>query len=274
MTSRIDLDGSAVTALLECAAREELLPRFRTLAAHQVFSKATADDPTDVVTEADLAMEARLGPELEALLPGSVILGEEAVAKDPSLLALLSGDRPVWVLDPLDGTRNFAAGRDDFGVLLALCDRGSVRWGFLHEPIQGRTFVAEAGSGAFLGGMRLRAPATDRREPPSGMVATRFMTAELRESVEARAATLTRRIPQRLCAASEYSRVLRREMDFVLYWRLLPWDHLGCGLIVTEADGAARHPDGNPCGVADGVPGSLVTHDSERWDEVRGLLFG
>ena len=274
MTRPLEFAADTVIALLSHAASEELLPRFKALAEHQIFSKATDEDPTDVVTEADLAMESRLTAELEALLPGSVVMGEEAVAKDPSRLALLSGDRPVWVLDPLDGTRNFAKGSEDFGVLLALVERGCTRWGFLHQPLQSRTFAAEEGAGAFLEGRRLGVRRAPPGEVPSGMAGTRYMSPEMRGDVDARAAAGTRRLPSRLCAATEYAKVALGEMDFVLYWRLLPWDHLAGGLIASEAGGAARHVDGSACAVGDGLPGSLVTHDAARWDDIRRVVVG
>src|SRR5204862_739441 len=120
-------------------------------------------------------------------------------------------------------------GGEDFGVLLALVEGGRTRWGFLHQPLQSRTFVAEKGSGATLEGRRLAPRPSRFDEPPAGTAATRYMTPEMRSRVETRAAAATRPVSPRLCAASEYSRVILGEMDFVLYWRLLPWDHLACG---------------------------------------------
>src|SRR4030095_3156841 len=106
-------DADRVTRLIQEAAAAEIMPRFRQLAAGDVREKA----PGDLVTVADEAVEARLAPALEALLPGSVVVGEEAAAADPNLLNRLFDDQPVWIIDPVDGTSNFAEGRPAFAVM-------------------------------------------------------------------------------------------------------------------------------------------------------------
>src|SRR5215467_2079228 len=103
MTGR-PLDLARVTALIEETAALEILPRFQKLAAGDIREKT----PGDFVTVADEAAEAHLTPLLAALLPGSLVLGEEAAAADSLLLDRLLGEPAVWVVDPVDGTGNFA----------------------------------------------------------------------------------------------------------------------------------------------------------------------
>ena len=63
------------------------------------------------------------------MLPGSLVVGEEGVAADPGVLEALSGDAPVWIIDPIDGTANFADGKPIFAVMVALVRRGeTVAW--------------------------------------------------------------------------------------------------------------------------------------------------
>ncbi|MGQ0675326.1 MAG: inositol monophosphatase family protein, partial [Rhodospirillales bacterium] len=76
----------------------EIMPRFRNLAAGDIRKKHGGE----TVTVADEAAERALSPRLAALLPGSGVLGEEGAAADPGTLALLAGDAPVWVIDPID----------------------------------------------------------------------------------------------------------------------------------------------------------------------------
>src|SRR3546814_9282988 len=57
---------------------------------------------------------------LTDLLPGSLVVGEEAVHAEPALMDQLASDAPVWILDPIDGTRNFAHGRPVFAIMVAL----------------------------------------------------------------------------------------------------------------------------------------------------------
>jgi fructose-1,6-bisphosphatase/inositol monophosphatase family enzyme len=264
-----------VTELVREVAADELVPRFRRLAAHEVFSKATAEDPDDIVTEADLAVERRLGPALAALLPGSVVLGEEAAAGDPSLRGLLDGDRPTWIVDPLDGTRNFAAASADFGVIVALCAGGVVTHGWIHLPVADRTLVAERGAGAWESGVRLAATRPPRAgEPLRGTVYTRFMPAALRLEIEARARATALVVEGTGCAAVEYALLVEGAKDFVLYYRLLPWDHAAGGLVLDEAGGAARRPDGRPYRATDRDPLCLATHLAADWPAARAAVLG
>src|ERR1700720_3643047 len=97
------VDSEKVRRLIVEVADDEIMPRFEKLAAGDISEKS----PGDVVTVADVAAEQRLPPALRALMRGSLVGGGEAVAADPAVLALLEGDDPVWVVDPIDGTANF-----------------------------------------------------------------------------------------------------------------------------------------------------------------------
>src|SRR4051794_14753313 len=95
-----------VETLLRDASRAEILPRFRNLAHGAVRMKT---GPLDLVTEADEAAERRIEAGLRREFPGCVVIGEEAASADPSLLAELAGAELAFVVDPIDGTANFAA---------------------------------------------------------------------------------------------------------------------------------------------------------------------
>ena len=127
-------DADRVTRLIEEAAAAEIMPRFQRLAAGDVREKA----PGDLVTVADEAVEARLAPLLTSLVPGSIVVGEEAAAADPNLLNRLFDDRPVWIIDPVDGTSNFAEGRPAFAVMVALARGAHILAAWIHDPVKGR----------------------------------------------------------------------------------------------------------------------------------------
>ena len=123
------------------AAREELLPRFARVAReHKVDGS--------VITEADLAVQDRIAGELLQQWPDTVFLGEEMTAGEQA--HLLTSDKPVWCLDPLDGTSNFAAGIPYFSVSLALLQRGKVLLGLVYDPLRDECFVASRDEGALL----------------------------------------------------------------------------------------------------------------------------
>src|SRR3954471_25020005 len=124
-----------VRAAIAAAATEEIKPRFGRLSAQDIRQKG----PNDLVTIADLAMEHRLTRELVDLLPGSLVVGEEACAEDPSVQdRLVTGDL-VWLLDPIDGTYNFARSRPLIAVIVALVRQGETIAGWIHDPLTGST---------------------------------------------------------------------------------------------------------------------------------------
>ncbi len=140
-------------ALLElerslCAAAEaELLPRF-----NRVDVELKADG--SLLTEADHAMQSRLQHELNALFPDTSLLGEEMDA-DEQRERLAGAEHGLWVLDPLDGTSNFASGIPYFCVSLALLVRGAVQLALVYDPVRRELFQARAGAGAQLNGKPL-----------------------------------------------------------------------------------------------------------------------
>ncbi|CAG1010253.1 Fructose-1, 6-bisphosphatase/inositol-1-monophosphatase [Myxococcaceae bacterium] len=267
-----NVDPEKVGSLLRKVATSEILPRHRSLAGHEIFAKPNEIDPDDIVTEADFAVERWLGGELEALLPGSVVVGEEAATVRPALLAALAGDAPVWVLDPLDGTKNFAAGSDAFGTMLALVRRGETLASWIHLTVDDRLFVAERGAGAFADGVRLDSRSRVLEDPPAGTLYTAFMPPATRAAVAsaARGAFAPRPIPG--SAAIEYTNLVLGRKDFAVYFRLHPWDHAPGALLLAEAGGAARHPDGRAYRPTDAHAITLVCRDAAAWETLRARL--
>ena len=128
------------------AARDELLPRFARVERRHKLDGS-------VLTDADLAMQERVAGQLQQQFPGTDFLGEEMTAAEQ--MQLLQSDKPVWCLDPLDGTSNFAAGIPYFCVSLALLQQGEVVLGLVYDPVRDECFSADAANGALLNGSPL-----------------------------------------------------------------------------------------------------------------------
>jgi len=129
------------------AAEEELLGRFK-----QVEASFKRDG--SVVTAADLSMQQRIQEMLSDAYPDCGFLSEEmsAAEQESTLAATGSG---VWVVDPLDGTSNFAMGVPYFAVSLALIRDQCVSFALVHDPVRRETFHAQQGKGAWLNRERL-----------------------------------------------------------------------------------------------------------------------
>ena len=129
------------------AAREELLPRFT-----KVEHSHKADG--SLLTEADLAAQQRIQNALQQHWPEIAFLGEEMDESEQNAL-MANSAQPLWVLDPLDGTSNFAAGLPFFSTSLALLYQGEIVLGVVYDPIRDECFSASKGAGAHLNGEAL-----------------------------------------------------------------------------------------------------------------------
>ena len=229
-----------VTALIRLVADTVVLPSFRSLRPEDIQSKTTAGDPDDVVTTVDHAAERFLVEQLRDIVPGAVFLGEEAVGADPALLDALPVAAAAWLIDPVDGTKNFAKGNADFGVMVALVEHGATTASWMTVPAASHPFVvvAHRGEGAWIDGVRV-SPRRSIQIPPRGTVHTRMAPRETADAVVTRLHGRYESIPSSGSAATEYSAVIRGEKDFVIYYRLLPWDHAPGALAITEAGGLA-----------------------------------
>ena len=257
----LTLDVDAVTALTTQVTQELILPRFRRLSSSQIELKWTPDNPRDVVTVVDRAVEAHLSNALRTLAPGSVVIGEEAVHDDPELLRLLHEDAPVWLVDPVDGTRNFAAGDDRFGVMISWVLSGQTRAAWIALPARGETYVAEAGAGAYRNGVRIQVEAADPLRMPRGALMSRYMPAEVRTQVISSLEARFEESAPSGCAAIEYTDLIARRGDFVIYFRLHPWDHGAPALMLHEAGGRVVHLDGSAYTVRSGNQITLAAAD-------------
>jgi len=241
-----------VAGLIRSVAAEQVMPRWRHLSGQQVSEKA----PGDLVTIADHEAEARLTEALAGLIPGSRVVGEEAVSADPNLLDGL--DRGcVWLVDPLDGTGNFVAGSPHFAVMVALLQDGVVEAGWICQPAHGLFYQAERGCGTLCNGAPVRAQPSGQPKL-TGAFPTRYATSSQQQLIDEMRADVDVALPGLMCAGVDYTRCIDGTQDFALFWRSLPWDHAPGALILTEAGGWAGWMDGKPYSVCDQRPGLVA----------------
>ncbi|MFJ8651039.1 inositol monophosphatase family protein [Streptomyces rochei] len=232
-----------VSEAVRKAAAQEILPRRRRLAAHEVDEKA---GPHDLVTDADRKAEQLLTEALSALLPGSVVVGEEAVHANPATYEAIRGEAPVWIVDPVDGTRQFVHGDPGFCTLVALAQHGTVRASWTYAPVHDRMATAVRGRGAFLDGERLHAgPPEPGREL---RVATSHPDYTTDEQKHALLGLRAPGVAPRPCGSAglEYLAVARGELDATAFSWEAAWDHAAGLLLVEEAGGTHLTRTGEP----------------------------
>jgi fructose-1,6-bisphosphatase/inositol monophosphatase family enzyme len=264
MADRLD---SGVRAVMTEAARRAILPRFRALAPGDITAKAL----NDVVTVADHESEDILSEGLARLLPEAELVGEETAHADPRVLDRLR-DRLCWIIDPLDGTNNFAAGKPPFGIIIALCDAGEPKAGWLYDPLQDRFCHAVAGGGAFINEERVRAVPSGT-SPPVAAVSLFYMDPARREAVREKIAPFYRLVDIPRCAAEQYPRLVLGQNDVSIFERTLPWDHAAGVLFLNEAGGKAARGDGSPYRVDEHErPGLIGAASPALWEELAGRM--
>jgi len=257
-----------VAALLRTTAEEIVLPRFRNLAAGEIEEKA----PDDLVTIADREAEVRLTEGLSALDRDARVIGEEACAADPALLDGIEHGR-VWIIDPIDGTNNFANGRTPFGIMVALVQDGVTQAGWIYDPVAGRLCSATLGGGAWVDGRQVRARPTGAALPVAA-ISPYFLSENERSAITTRATGRFTLVDVPRCAAEQYPRLVLGVNDVALFQRTLPWDHAAGALFVTEAGGVVRRPDGSDYRVGDTRRGLIGAASPALWETAAAILFG
>ncbi len=252
------VDIEAVTDLVRAVAEAEILPRFRRLDERESWEKRSGA----IVTVADERVEAALSDGLAAILPGSSVVAEEAAETAPETLDAL--DRPglVWVIDPIDGTANFSAGKACFAVMVALVADGETVAGWIYDPIADSAAVAERGAGAWRNGVRLRVadPAPDAEM--TGAFGWR-LNKDRSFSARYRERTYNK------CCGFDYLALSEGRTHFAFYRSLKPWDHAAGHLLHAEAGGYSACVDGTPYrpGRRD-QEGLLLAPDQKIWADL------
>ncbi len=263
----MSFDPDAVTQLLVEAGQTIVLPHFRNLRADQIETKS---GPNDLVTAADIECEAFLTERLTAMLPGSAVVGEEAAARDPGVLDVLaSDDQDVWIIDPIDGTYNFAHGDERFAILVAVAREGETRAGWIHFPTSGETYCATHGGGAYRDGTRLEVATPNAIERMTAVLYVgKTRAPALYDRIQAVKTRLGNRRFAR-CVAVEYAGLAGGDIHYAIFTRQLPWDHAAGYLIHAEAGGAQGYFDGTPYRLRERNLPLLLAPDAESWEDLR-----
>lgn len=248
------MDTDRILQMMQLTAEDVITPRFRALADHEIETKS---GPLDFVTIADKEAEAHLSEQLRGLYPEALIVGEETIFADTTISAQLPNAEHAFVIDPIDGTRNFVRGREQHGIILAETRGGVTTRGWIWQPQTGRAYVAERGAGVRMNGEPIVREQVDR--PPLGASSkTRLhgFTAD---------GALSPVVESNFACCFDYPAVLHGTIDFMYYTSMYPWDHLAGSLMITENGGVSRTMDGLAYTVLSRSRGLLVAGDVQTW---------
>lgn len=265
----------ALVEIVREAARTEILPRFARLDPSEVRTKAHA---SDFVTVADEAAERLMEARIRAHFPGAGFVGEELFERDPSVIDRIEEDARTIVVDPIDGTFNYANGIPAFAVILAVLEKGETVAGLLYDPIRDDWIGARAGEGAVLaGGGRptrpVRVASPGPLEEMHGMVGFSYADPAIKPQLMAGASRFWG-VSNYRCGGQEMRLLAQGGTHFALYSKLSPWDHAAGELIHREAGGHAAMVDGAPYRASTRAKGLLLAPDAESWLRIREALLG
>jgi fructose-1,6-bisphosphatase/inositol monophosphatase family enzyme len=270
-------DPIRVLDLMRDIADAEIMSRFRSLADTDISEKA----PGDLVTIADQESERAFGERLPTLIPGSRILGEEGYEANPDTLLALKDEEPVWIVDPVDGTFNFAHGKSPFTVIVALVQNQETLAGWILDPLSGDAVWAVKGEGAYQISENGSAPSDIIREikPYSDTKLTAGI--KLRKRFERAAEDLSGTalpsvVERYRCVGREYMDIALGIIDHARYGsKLKPWDHAAGCLIVRECGGRADHiGNQTPYTAEPDISWRTIgiTGNADHWDDWRTLV--
>lgn len=271
------IDLSAIDSIIRSIGAAEIMPRFRKLAEGDVEMKGV----NDPVTVADKETERRLTEELTNALPGSVVVGEETFAKDKSIMARLDGNDPVWIIDPIDGTRNFVSGHPEFAIMVALVKKRESVASWIHDPNSGDTVMCEKGSGVWLRGKKLTLAAANGLGSTVGLVGARVKKFISDPSLMPQSDHLPP-IEIGSCACFDYPRLFKGEVNFadaktkragfLFYLHTNAWDHVPGMLLAHEAGAYSADWSGQPYNMSKNRSGLLYAPNKEVWMQLHGLF--
>ena len=253
------MDTDAILDLVKDTAAELITPRFRALAEHEVMEKA----PGDLVTVADRESEIAITARLREHYPDALILGEEATQTQAGLLTAFAGAEHAFTIDPVDGTKNFVNGSPDHAVMVAELRDGHAVRGWIWQPEHQVAFVAEAGGGVYRNGERL--DAVPRSSEPAQIRGA--SSTELHGMAPGSFAEVT---DSWWCAGVDYPQVLTGGVDYMLFRKDWPWDHVPGSLMVAELGGRTGRLDGSEYNPQERQEWLLTAATEELFDQVRG----
>jgi fructose-1,6-bisphosphatase/inositol monophosphatase family enzyme len=270
----VTFDVMDLATILRDAARAEALPRFRRLDSSMVHIKTEA---IDLVTEADVATENVIKARIAAWMPQALFVGEETVAADPALLGRLADADLAVVVDPIDGTANYAAGLPLFATMASVVSKGETIAGLIYDPMGDDWVMAERGGGAWLRrpdgeAVRLKVAASLPLAEMVGTASTGYLPQDKRAQVLANFAKV-RMVANYRVAGHEYRSFVSGHSQFAAYNKLMPWDHLAGTLIAQEAGGYAARLDGQPYLPFHVDGGLIVATSQDAWHELRREVF-
>ncbi len=267
-----------VAEVLRETAVEIILPRFNALTKEEIQEKS---GPGDLVTIADIEAEEKLSNALKRLVPGSKVVGEEITSKNPNTINLLSSEALVWVVDPIDGTKNFTRGSHLFCTMVCLLRSSSPILAVIFDPLSNTYLAAEKGGGAWLhsttgvSARKLKVQEiTDLNQMSGFLNLGGFKDRPTRDKMRESASKVFKSYDNLGCSGHEYIQIITNKRHFTINYRTFPWDHLPGTLIHSEAGGYQASFSGTKYAPTMLTNGLISAPSEITWQKIRESFLG
>lgn len=264
-----------VAQLMAEASATIIKPLYQNLTPDDV---ATKSSDTDFVTVADRDAEFWLMPRLEALLPEAIALGEESISDDPAAEKQLR-HKLAFVIDPIDGTRNFVNGTPHFCSMISLIDKGEPLISWILRPVDDDIFVAVADEGVFHSDLEegewQLVPSAARRSQLNDMIGTggiKGLSGHVRDEVRQQ----LRALPGRRLIGSagcEAIMLATGAHDFLMHAKTTAWDHTPVDLFAREAGLVSAHMPSGEGYSPFNAEALLVAPDEAAWHQLANHIW-
>ena len=264
-----------VAQLMAEASATIIKPLYQNLTPDDI---ATKSSDTDFVTVADRDAEFWLMPRLEALLPEAIALGEESISDDPAAEKQLR-HKLAFVIDPIDGTRNFVNGTPHFCSMISLIDKGEPLISWILRPVDDDIFVAVADEGVFHSDLEegewQLVPFAARRSQLNDMIGTggiKGLSGHVRDEVRQQ----LRALPGRRLIGSagcEAIMLATGAHDFLMHAKTTAWDHTPVDLFAREAGLVSAHMPSGEGYSPFNAEALLVAPDEAAWHQLANHIW-
>jgi fructose-1,6-bisphosphatase/inositol monophosphatase family enzyme len=236
-------------------------PNIQTAAAQSAQTKTTGE----LVSSVDVFVEQYLHRTLTEILPGSVAVGEETVGSEDSLLSLLSGPRPIWLIDPLDGTKSYIEQSTDYSILVSLVFRQQILASWTYGPKSRTMATAILGQGAYINNSKvLHRPHQQSTQHPRVVIVCPEYWSERHRTLFGGQLGRRAMVSTRDSSGLRFAEILSGQFDALIMPWDFPWDYAAGLLLIQEGGGHIMELNGRVPSILGGNSPPLVTATSRE----------
>ncbi len=210
-----------------------ILPKFKNLSDDDINYK----NGSDLVTAADIEAEKELKKNLLKILPTSNFIGEEEYSRNENILNFYNEDAYCWTVDPIDGTTNFANGRDKFAIMIALTFKEKILRSWIYKPLDKIMCSAIVNEGAYINNNKIITKEVNIIAETIGSISTKYWEPGFKDKLKI-FKNMFKEVNSYRCIGFEYIDIGIGIRNFAILSKLSPWDHIPGILFVREAGGS------------------------------------